>query len=178
MAESCESMPTAATATAASAVFSPTDGCNLPVAANCLLLEAAVKAGVGSTSSILPTAPAKITRAKTSSAGRGGWACCWLRAPHLHRVLISLPDGLSRSCLTLVSSPPCVTAVISTRGAEAEQAWRADMKARLIFRPRNGVRGTISEKKTKRECVQVRWGERGRERERPGTGAPHARRRN
>lgn len=65
MAESCDSqwrrqrlfstltksMPTAV----ASAVFSPTDGCNLPVAANCLLLEAAVKAGVGSASSILPT---------------------------------------------------------------------------------------------------------------------------
>lgn len=44
----------------ASAVFSPADGCNLPVAANCLVLEAAVEAGVGSTSS---TAFAKITRA-------------------------------------------------------------------------------------------------------------------
>lgn len=61
-ASGAESMPTAA-----SAVFSPIDGCNLPVAANCLLLEAAVEAGVGSTSSILPIASAKITWADLTS---------------------------------------------------------------------------------------------------------------
>lgn len=68
------------------------------------------------------------------------------------RAVISLPDGLPRSFLTLVSSPSCVTVVIFTRDTEAEQAWSADMSTWHIFRRRNGARSAISERKTKGEC--------------------------
>lgn len=77
-------MPMApAAAAAASAVFSPTDGCNLPVAANCLLLEAAVKAGVGSTSSIQPMS-AEITPANLALPGGAARPAAELQTPHLH----------------------------------------------------------------------------------------------